>query len=132
MMKSSMNELRRRILVAAVLTLISVVSATAQNGGTVFVTATGAKYHTASCRSLAKSKIEISLADASPRYSPCKVCKPPVVASKSAVPVAPPPAHGDAPAAVARSGHCQATTKSGSQCSRRAKAGSSYCWQHVK
>jgi hypothetical protein len=27
-------------------------------------------------------------------------------------------------------GRCQATTKKGTQCSRNAKAGSNYCWQH--
>ncbi len=27
-------------------------------------------------------------------------------------------------------GRCQATTQKGTQCSRMAKAGSSYCWQH--
>lgn len=32
------------------------------------------------------------------------------------------------PAAV--SGRCMATTKKGTQCSRNAKAGSNYCWQH--
>ena len=30
----------------------------------------------------------------------------------------------------ASSGRCQATTKKGTQCSRNAKAGSNYCWQH--
>lgn len=28
------------------------------------------------------------------------------------------------------SGQCQATTKKGSQCSRNARGGSRYCWQH--
>jgi hypothetical protein len=28
------------------------------------------------------------------------------------------------------SGRCQATTKKGTQCSRNAKAGSNFCWQH--
>lgn len=32
------------------------------------------------------------------------------------------------PAAV--SGRCMATTKKGTQCSRNARAGSNYCWQH--
>jgi hypothetical protein len=35
----------------------------------------GAKYHRATCHSLSKSKIEMSLADAARRYSPCKICK---------------------------------------------------------
>jgi hypothetical protein len=34
------------------------------------------------------------------------------------------------PSAPATSGRCQATTQKGSQCSRAAKAGSRFCWQH--
>lgn len=34
------------------------------------------------------------------------------------------------PARAASSQRCAATTKKGAQCSRMAKAGSSYCWQH--
>lgn len=45
---------------------------------TVFVTATGQKYHSANCRYLSKSKIPISLKDAKARgYGPCSVCRPP-------------------------------------------------------
>jgi hypothetical protein len=43
----------------------------------VFITNSGSKYHRAGCRSLAKSKIAIALANARKRYGPCKVCKPP-------------------------------------------------------
>jgi hypothetical protein len=45
---------------------------------TVYITKTGKKYHTATCRYLAKSKIPISLKDAKANgYTPCSVCKPP-------------------------------------------------------
>lgn len=44
---------------------------------TVYVTRTGAKYHTGGCRYLSKSKIPISLNEAKGRYSPCSVCNPP-------------------------------------------------------
>ena len=45
---------------------------------TVYITKTGKKYHTASCRYLGKSKIPISLKDAKAKgYTPCSVCKPP-------------------------------------------------------
>lgn len=43
----------------------------------VYVTKTGAKYHTSSCRYLSKSKIPISLKNAKLSYTPCKVCDPP-------------------------------------------------------
>ncbi len=56
---------------------------------TVFVTQTGAKYHRAGCRSLAKSSIPIALKDAASRYGPCSICKPPTLAGVEAAPVVP-------------------------------------------
>ncbi len=44
---------------------------------TVYVTRTGEKYHTGSCRHLSKSKISVSLNEARGRYGPCSVCNPP-------------------------------------------------------
>ena len=45
---------------------------------TVYITKTGEKYHTSSCRYLKKSKIAISLSNAkSSGYTACKVCNPP-------------------------------------------------------
>jgi len=46
---------------------------------TVYVTKTGDKYHRAGCRFLSKSAIPTALRDASNRYSPCSVCKPPLL-----------------------------------------------------
>ena len=46
---------------------------------TVYVTRTGAKYHRATCRYLATSKIPMSLKEAAKRFDPCKVCRPPVL-----------------------------------------------------
>lgn len=44
----------------------------------VYITKTGEKYHRDGCRSLSKSKIPISLAEAKARgYEPCSVCNPP-------------------------------------------------------
>ncbi len=49
-----------------------------QQGITVYVTNTGAKYHVGSCSSLRKSKIPISLQEAKERgYGSCKRCRPP-------------------------------------------------------
>lgn len=45
----------------------------------VYVTRTGAKYHLETCRSLSKSKIPIKLGDAVKKYTPCAICKPPVL-----------------------------------------------------
>ena len=44
---------------------------------TVYVTRTGKKYHLASCSSLRRSKISVSLAEAKERYGPCGRCNPP-------------------------------------------------------
>lgn len=45
--------------------------------GTVFVTASGDRYHREGCRSLAKSKKPMSLVDAKKSgYQPCKLCNP--------------------------------------------------------
>lgn len=49
-----------------------------KNDVTVYITDTGKKYHSDSCRYLAKSKIPIKLSEAKAKgYTPCKVCKPP-------------------------------------------------------
>ncbi len=45
---------------------------------TVYITDTGSKYHTGSCRHVSKSKIAISLSDAKSKgYTACGVCNPP-------------------------------------------------------
>ena len=126
---------RLRARVSCVVVLLALISwGAAAQTEKVFVTNTGEKYHRENCRSLAKSKIEIALAEAAARYEPCKVCKPPVpaavpAASAAVAPATPAKIAAPAPAA-ATSGRCQATTKKGTQCSRNAQAGRNYCWQH--
>ena len=100
---------------------------------TVYATRTGAKYHRAGCRHLARSQIPMSLEDASARYGPCSVCRPPVLTAAVLPPVvlsAVTPLRTAPAKAAVSSGRCQATTKKGTQCSRKAQAGRSYCWQH--
>lgn len=95
----------------------------------VLITRTGQKYHRDGCRTLRNGGIASTLGEASKRYGPCAVCKPPLLAATAApatmsvTPTAP-------PAPAARSTRCQAITKKGTQCSRNARPGSSYCWQH--
>ena len=131
----ALDALRRTLGKAgASLFLVAVVvaSAFAQGPQTVYVTKTGTKYHRAGCTSLRSSSIPMLLAEAATKYQPCKICKPPVPTAdhQVAMPLAPkpPPAAGSAQAVEA--GRCQAVTKKGTQCSRRAKPGSKYCWQH--
>lgn len=46
----------------------------------VYGTKTGKKYHRESCRSVKKSKIEMTLSEAKSKgLTPCKVCKPPTI-----------------------------------------------------
>ncbi len=106
---------------------------------TVYVTKSGACYHVAGCRSLSRSAIPMSLAEAAARYRPCSVCRPPLPSagdasasppsSRPRTEVAPVPR---GPSASGGGGQCQAITKKGTRCSRQAKAGSSYCWQHQR
>lgn len=127
-----MAVLRRRVACLAFLVLVALSTAFAQ-AEKVYVTKTGSKYHRASCSSLSKSKIEMPLAEAAKRYGPCKNCKPPVPAATSAGTAAATASPGPAlptKSAPAAAGRCQATTKKGTQCSRRAQPGRNYCWQH--
>ena len=53
-------------------------SAASNENVTVYITRTGAKYHSAGCRYLSRSSIPISLKDVVARgYTPCSVCNPP-------------------------------------------------------
>lgn len=50
---------------------------TDSNEITVYITDTGSKYHTGTCRTLKDSKIPISLSEAVVNYEPCGICHPP-------------------------------------------------------
>ena len=96
---------------------------------TVYVTRTGKMYHSAGCRYLARSQIPMQLGEAAARYGACSVCKPATLKPSS---VAPAPAvvaapRTPSPTPSVSSGRCQATTQKGTQCSRNAQAGRSYC-----
>ncbi len=95
----------------------------------VMVTRTGTKYHRTGCRTLRNGGIPTTLGEASTRYGPCSICRPPVL-SASVTPATPVTPKSVAPPSATTSGRCQAITKKGTQCSRRARPGSSYCWQH--
>jgi hypothetical protein len=100
---------------------------------TVYVTRTGEKYHRQSCRYLANSSIPMALGEASRRYGACKVCKPPVLGTGSTpTPLVEPtkPTKSAPVVSTMQRQQCAATTKKGTRCSRTAKPGSAYCWQH--
>ena len=109
--------------------LAAVAPARADAKTTVYVTKTGKMYHREGCRSLARSQIPMQLAEAAARYGACGICKPPTFESKAAsTPAA--VAAPSRPSPSSSSGRCQAITKKGTQCSRNAQPGRSYCWQH--
>lgn len=68
------------------LLLLLLFTTLAVDAQTVYITKTGAKYHTGSCRYLSRSKIPISLADAKQKgYTPCSVCKPTTTVKSSSI-----------------------------------------------
>jgi hypothetical protein len=119
----------RRIVAILVILLAAATFLRAQDT-TVYVTKTGAKYHRAGCSSLRSSSIPMAITAAAARYSPCLNCKSPVPSTTPTKAVAEAGVQQKLAVRAATSGRCQATTKKGTQCSRKAKAGSSYCWQH--
>jgi micrococcal nuclease len=110
---------------------------------TVFITKTGAKYHKDGCSSLRKSKIPKTLSEAiNAGYSPCSLCNPPTTSSsrsslvsseidsQSGSKASSSSSSTSYRSSSSGSGQCQAITKKGTRCKRKAKAGSNYCWQH--
>lgn len=72
--------MKKRTILALILVLLAVFVLAAPASTTVYITKTGEKYHASGCRSLAKSKIAITLGEAVERgYEPCKVCDPPTL-----------------------------------------------------
>lgn len=128
----------------------------------VYLSAGSTYYHIdIHCKSLGTSPIARWLSEISQGYSPCEVCRTPprslathpsvfaltattppaaaeAVANPTAAPDAPAPRAAPRetprarPATPVSPGRCQAITKKGTQCSRNAQAGSSYCWQHQR
>lgn len=96
---------------------------------TVYVTRSGEKYHSASCRHLGKSRVAMPLDEAvNGGYGPCSRCQAPPKRGNSK-------ARKDDPKAepgrnAPKSSRCAATTEQGARCKRKAASGSSYCWQH--
>ena len=60
----------------AVSSTTNTTSSDEQSDPIVYITNTGKKYHTGTCRTLKDSKIEKHLSEVSGSYEPCKVCNP--------------------------------------------------------
>ena len=100
---------------------------------TVYVTKSGKKYHLSTCNSLTSSARSIDLNEAiSKGYTACKRCKPDeklgITEQQSSL--------SDTKIKTKKesvtSNQCEAITKKGTRCTRKAKEGSWYCWQHQK
>ena len=115
----------------AVMPAANVAQDTANPEQLVYVTRTGAKYHREGCRFLTRSQIPLALKDVG-SHEPCSVCKPPTLRGTTTATTVAPAAPRSAPTQPAAAGRCQAITKKGTQCSRSAQAGSTYCWQHQR
>lgn len=101
---------------------------------TVYITKSGKKYHKAGCNYL-KSSIPIELNEALNRgYGPCSKCKPPTQIKQDAEGTKSNSKEKTIEKKTSKSEvtstQCQAITKKGTQCKRKAKQGSKYCWQH--
>jgi hypothetical protein len=128
--------MKRKILFLALLLTFLVVNVFSQ---TVYITKTGAKYHTESCRYLSRSKISIDLADAIARgYGACSVCNPPTQVSSSTTTqtkstkaeVKSTTNQSSSTNSQSVSVQCSATTKAGARCKRMTKSSNGKCWQH--
>ncbi len=95
-----------------------------KGGIVVYVTQSGKKYHHADCPHLRDGKTAKSLEEAiEAGYTACAHCDAPVPSKRRS-----PGAAGSKRA----SPQCEAVTKKGTRCKRKASSGSIYCWQHQK
>jgi len=106
---------------------------------TVYITKTGAKYHSSGCRYLSKSCISISLSNAkSQGYTACSVCRPSSTmtsdkASSSTGTTKKASTSTQTQTQIKSTGaasQCTATTKKGTRCKRTTTDPSGKCWQH--
>lgn len=120
-----------RILLLTIFILGFLFQLTAQ---TVYVTKSGKKYHSQNCSSLSSSKKAIELSDAIDNgYTPCKKCKPDQnLKSNTSKNLIPENNSEVKKQNDTKEQQCEAITKSGTRCKRKAQTGSKYCWQHQK
>ena len=108
----------------------------AEEKNVVCVTKTGKKYHTESCRYLKDSSFRIDMKKAIQLgYTPCSVCKPGSLSSKSdstksATPVTTLRSEPVQKTQTTTSRQCSALTKTGMRCKRMTTDPSGKCWQH--
>lgn len=98
---------------------------------TVYITKTGAKYHTGSCRYLSHSKIAIDLAAALDRgYEACKICRPGQTAGGTDAEQKKEDREIDTSTKNTGSSQCTGITQKGSRCKRMTRSANGKCYQH--
>jgi hypothetical protein len=130
--QNKLTNMKRKILFLVLFLTFLAINVFSQ---TVYITKTGAKYHSEGCRYLSKSKIAIDLSDAISRgYGACSVCKPVTKVSSSATPntnITKPEVKTPIKQTTnSVSVQCSATTKAGARCKRMTKSSNGRCWQH--
>jgi len=98
---------------------------------TVYITKSGTKYHSSSCR-YASSGWAVQLQEALDKgLSPCSKCDPQteVTSTSKEKPSSVKPRSNSTKTSSGKT-QCGGTTKSGSQCKRMVSDGSGYCYQH--
>jgi len=96
------------------------------------------KYHTADCQWAKKIKQANlitfkSISEATNKgYVPCRVCSPTKDSDPKQSTNPPSQVKQGKASTLKGDNRCQAITKKGTRCTRKAKAGSVYCWQHQK
>ncbi len=103
----------------------------------VYITRTGEKYHTASCRYIKTSGKAVDLSEAVKSYEPCKVCKPSKLSSSDSTNVTTTPRIVPAEIDYRKSSQksttsvqCSGTTKAGNRCKRKTTSANGRCYQH--
>ena len=120
-----------RLLLGLLIALVSVVgncpsvradSAAVAIPDTVYITKSGTKYHLATCEHAKQSGQATPLVKVQSTRSPCHVC----LSGREKLP------QSAKTSALKSTDRCTAITKKGTQCTRKVKSGSAYCWQHRK
>lgn len=128
-------KLRRRLMKRLLIIILSLCACVSIANAQYVASKKSNKYHEPNCRWAMRisenNLITFVTAEEATNsgYVPCKTCRPggstnnDLPAAKSSSVVQP---------SSYSSGRCAATTKKGTQCKRKAQAGSMYCWQHQR
>jgi hypothetical protein len=105
-----------------IITLILFLTTNAVTAQKVYITPSGAKYHTAICKMVNNTATKLDVSDAILKgYAPCKICKP----VTTAIPIS-----GKVGKGTSNSTRCNRITKAGTRCKHKTSIGNGLCYQH--